>query len=120
MAEAVEQLAEDGVLDDERFALRYAEDKRELSGWGPDRIRGALLERGLPGSLIEEALSSETYGEQLTRAQALLESRGFDVDDPDQRRKALGVLARKGFESEISYDALREYASTNRDGGSTG
>ena len=79
-----------------------------------------MRERGLSGSLIEAAVGSETRDEQLVRARQLLESKGFDVGDPDQRRKALGALARKGFESETSYDALREYASRNRDGGGTG
>ena len=44
---ALRRLFETEVLDDERFARRYAEDKRELSGWGPDRIREALLGRGV-------------------------------------------------------------------------
>ena len=43
---AIERLIEAGALDDERFAARFAEDKRELRGWGPERIRGALAARG--------------------------------------------------------------------------
>ena len=46
-AEVVSRLVEEGLLDDERFARRYAEDKRELAGWGPERIREALLGRGV-------------------------------------------------------------------------
>jgi regulatory protein len=45
--EALERLIEIGELDDERFARLYAEDKRDLRGWGPDRIREALVERGI-------------------------------------------------------------------------
>ena len=43
---AIDRLTEVGELDDERFARRYAEDKRELRGWGAERIREALLSRG--------------------------------------------------------------------------
>ena len=44
------RLAEAGALDDERFARRFAEDKRELRSWGPERIAEALRARG-----VEEA-----------------------------------------------------------------
>ena len=39
--EAIERLVEIGQLDDERYASLFAEDKSELFGWGPDRIRAA-------------------------------------------------------------------------------
>ena len=50
IADAVERLVAAGALDDARFARRFAEDKRELRGWGPERIREALAERGSSGS----------------------------------------------------------------------
>ena len=48
----VVRLTEIGGLDDERFASRYAEDKRELGGWGAERIRAALLARGIAPELV--------------------------------------------------------------------
>jgi regulatory protein len=36
------RLTEVGELDDERFARLYAEDMRELRGWGAERSREAL------------------------------------------------------------------------------
>ncbi len=44
---AIARLTEVGELDDLRFATRYAEDKRDLRGWGPERIREALAGRGI-------------------------------------------------------------------------
>ena len=46
LEEAVSRLVEAGALDDEVFARRYAEDKRELRGWGPDRIAGGAARPG--------------------------------------------------------------------------
>ena len=40
--EVVALLAEAGAIDDASFARRYADDKRLLAGWGPDRIVRAL------------------------------------------------------------------------------
>jgi len=67
----VSRLIEEGLLDDERFARRYAEDKRELAGWGPERIREALLARGVARDLVEAALEGEGQAEQLRRAVAM-------------------------------------------------
>ncbi len=120
LALAIDQLHEDGALDDERFAIRYAEDKRELAGWGPERIRKALKERGLPDDLIDPALAAEDRDDQLQRAVDFLASKDLAVEGPEERRKALGALARRGFESEVSYEAMREHERTRRDGGGNG
>lgn len=120
LALAIDQLHEDGALDDERFAIRYAEDKRELAGWGPERIRKALKERGLPDDLIDPALAAESRDDQLQRAMDFLASKDLAVEGPEERRKTLGALARRGFESEVSYEAMREHERTRRDGGGNG
>lgn len=120
LAEVIDQLREDGALDDERFAVRFAEDKRELSGWGPERIRKTLRERGLPEHLIEPALAAESRDDQLSRALDLLSSRDLPVEEPDERRRALATLARRGFESEVSYQAITDHERTRRDGGGNG
>ena len=120
LALVIDQLHEDGALDDERFAIRYAEDKRELAGWGPERIRKALKERGLPDDLIDPALAAESRDDQLQRAVDFLASKDLAVEGPEERRKALGALARRGFESEVSYEAIREQERTRRDGGGNG
>ncbi len=44
--EAIERLVEMGQLDDERYAALFTQDKRELFGWGPARIREALIDKG--------------------------------------------------------------------------
>ena len=104
---AVDRLIESGALDDERFARRFAEDKRELRGWGPDRIREALASRGLEPALIEAALAADAPGEQLERAMTLLERRGDRPHDEASRGRALAFLARRGYEAELAYEAVR-------------
>ena len=103
---AVGRLIEIGELDDERFARRYAEDKRELRGWGPDRIRQALAAKGLSGSEIEAALAADS-GDDLARARELLERRGDPLVDERSRARALAFLARRGYDSELAYEAVR-------------
>ncbi len=105
--DAVSRLIEAGAIDDERFAVQFAADKRELRGWGPERIREALSGRGLEGSLIEAALAGEGHSEQVERAIALLEGRGDRPTDAQSRARAVSYLARRGYDSEVAYDAVR-------------
>jgi regulatory protein len=108
---ALDRLEQVGELDDARFARRYAEDKRELSGWGPERIREALLSRGVPLEEVESALDADSHDEQLDRATELLERKGGDLDSDVARGRALGFLTRRGYEYEIAYEAVRRHAA---------
>jgi regulatory protein len=103
----VSRLIEEGLLDDERFARRYAEDKRELAGWGPERIREALLARGVARDLVEAALEGEGQAEQLRRAVAMLGERGLRCESDAERERALRLLVRRGYALELAYEAVR-------------
>lgn len=104
---AVSRLIESGAIDDERFAAAFAADKRELRGWGPDRIREALAARGVERALIDAALAVDDHQAQLERAIGLLEQRGETAGDERSRARAVAYLARRGYDSEVAYDAVR-------------
>ena len=103
----MERLQGAGGLDDERYARLYAEDKRALEGWGEERIRAALVARGVTASLIDRALTGTTHHGEIQRALAQLEARGEAVADEASRGRAYGYLVRRGYPSEVAYDAVR-------------
>ena len=105
--DAVGRLVESGAVDDERFATAFAADKRELRGWGPDRIAEALRSRGVETALIDSALGADGRDDQLARAISLLEDRGELPVDDRGRARALAFLARRGYDSDLAYDAVR-------------
>jgi regulatory protein len=112
----ISTLSELGALSDQRFARLFVTDKRQLEGWGSERIRRGLGARGIGRELIDEVLgnggSANDEGEsELDRALALLQRR-FPTPPGDrrERERALGVLLRKGYESELALDALASYA----------
>jgi regulatory protein len=105
--EVIARLMEAGAIDDAGFARRYAEDKRELAGWGPDRITAALASRGVARGLIEAALEGEDAEAQLERAVELLGDRGMACTDERERDRALGLLVRRGYPLELAYEAVR-------------
>lgn len=103
---ALSELIAVGELDDDRFAYGYAADKRELSGWGPERIEAALIDRGLERSLAEAA-AREDRDEQLERAVDQVRGRFPSLEDESDRARALSFLSRRGYDYEIAYDAIR-------------
>jgi regulatory protein len=103
-------LVEAGAIDDAGFARRYAEDKRNLAGWGPDRISRALDGRGVAREHIEAALGGDDEDAQLERAIGLLGDRGLACQSERERERALGLLVRRGYPLELAYEAVRKVA----------
>lgn len=108
---AVAELIEQGYLDDARYAVRFAEDRRTLDAWGPDRIERKLLQVGVDASAIAAALGGAgDEHSDLELAVALLERRFREPLSSDRdRERALGVLVRKGYPLELAYDAVRAF-----------
>jgi regulatory protein len=103
----IEALREQGYLDDERFARLFTQDKRELEQWGSERIRRTLLERGIDRDLLDATLSQAPPESELDRARALLRRRfPAPLANRRDRDRALGVLLRKGFDSDLALEAL--------------
>lgn len=108
-------LGEAGAIDDASFARRYAEDKRELAGWGPDRIARALEARGVTTQHVEAALAPEDDRRQLERATELLLRRGADLGSDRDRERSLALLVRRGYPLELAYEAVRAAERQLRD-----
>jgi regulatory protein len=105
--EVIDRLIAGEVLDDARYARRYAEDKRQLKRWGSERIRAALLDRGISVEDADEALRDADSEQEVERAVELLRDRGATLEDALERQRALGMLVRRGYESEVAYEAIR-------------
>jgi regulatory protein len=110
IAAALQELEQGGYVDDARYARLFAEDRRTLDGWGPDRIRRALAEKGVAREHINAVLAqarSQAGESELDRALALLRRR-FPTPPQDRRDRdrALGVLIRKGYNSDLALDAI--------------
>ncbi len=92
----------------------FIADKRDLERWGEDRIRLGLLARGIDRDLVQTQLDQirgSNEETELDRALSLLRRR-FPAPPRERRERdrALGVLLRKGYESELALDALTAYA----------
>jgi regulatory protein len=131
---AIAELRDTGYLDDVRYTRLFTEDKRTLEQWGSGRIRRTLLGRGIERELMDQALADADANsnveadawadadpanpdgdsgprDELGRALDLLRRR-FPVAPQDRRERdrALGMLLRKGYESELAVEAVAAYA----------
>jgi regulatory protein len=109
---SIEALVDQGHLDDARFARLFVQDKRELEQWGADRIRQALRARGVDSDVAETALAQHEHehegsGGEIDRALAVLRRRfPSPASDRRERERALGVLLRKGYDSDVALEAI--------------
>jgi regulatory protein len=107
----VGELREQGYLDDESYATRFAEDRRRLDGWGAERIERRLLALGVDREIVAVAIGAREPGEELDAALAILARRFPEPPStPRERDRALGALLRKGYALELAHDALRRHA----------
>jgi regulatory protein len=112
--EAIAELADQGYLDDARYALRFVEDRRRLDGWGTERIERKLLAVGVGAEHVRAALGAgvgdDEGHDELAAAVAVLRRRFHEPPETDRdRERALGMLVRKGYELELAYDAVRAF-----------
>jgi regulatory protein len=106
------ELREQGYLDDAAYARRFAEDRRRLDAWGAERIERRLLALGVERDHVEAALAEQDQHDELTAAVELLERRfGAPPETRRDRERALGMLLRKGYETELALDALRRFGT---------
>lgn len=105
---AIAELCEQDYLDDAAYAQRFAEDRRALDGWGPDRIERKLVSVGVDAELIARALAARDDTDELEAAVALLRRRFAEPPADDRARaRALGLLVRRGYGVELAHDAIR-------------
>ena len=107
---ALRELEVQGYLDDTRYARRFTEDRRALDDWGAERIERSLLSVGVEPEVIAGALATRGHAGELEAAVDLLRRRlPTPPRDARERNRALGLLARRGYELELAHDAIRRY-----------
>jgi regulatory protein len=110
------ELQEGGWVDDAGYAQRFAEDRRNLDGWGSERIARRLRSLGIAPEHVEAAVGARAGDDEMEAALDLLRRRfPQPPETPRDVQRALGVLVRKGYESDLAYDALRRHAKADED-----
>lgn len=99
---AMERLRDQGVIDDEAYALHFAR-VRSDKGHGLPRVLADLRERGVDRELAEKTASTvfaEEVGDPLEKAEEVATKRLRQLADlpvPTRRRRVLAFLTRRGY-----------------------
>lgn len=107
----LDDLREEGMLDDNRYARLYASGKFRMKKWGRAKISQALYQKGMDQATIDTALDGledTEYREQLTE---LLKQKLASTRESDPyvlKNKVARYAAGKGYEAGLIWEVLRE------------
>ena len=105
------QLIADNFLNEERFACSYARGKHRIKHWGKIRIVNELKFRKISQYNINLALKEITTEEYEATFHNLAEQNWESVRELNplkKRKKFCDYLLRKGFESNLVYEKVKE------------
>ena len=113
--EAADRMEELGLLDDEDYARRLAEDLITRKGFSKSRVRQELCRRGLEKELAESA--AEEFSRPPVEAIREIVERKYAryLGDEKGRRRAIAALQRLGYRYEDIRVVLREYPEYTED-----
>ena len=104
-------LIKDNFLNEERFACSFARGKHRIKHWGKIRITNELKFRGINQTLITIALKEISTEEYYTNFDTLANRNWESIRETNslkKRKKFCDFMLRKGFESNLIYEKVRE------------
>lgn len=105
----ISKLTEEGFLNEKRFAINYAGGKFRINGWGKIKISSELRMRGIPSTLIQEALAAIDEDDYISYLKEILQKkmRQLGSNSPASRQKAIFFAASRGFEPALVSSLLK-------------
>ena len=100
----VENLYQNGFLNDARFCAAYVHDKVAYQGWGRMKIQAGLRALDLPEREIRKSLDEIDERQYQTHLLALFQQR---KSDPEEKR--IRYLLQRGF----TYDEIKKICKEN-------
>ena len=116
---ALDRFEEVGLINDQALASNYVSSQHELKGLGKNALRQQLRAKGVSDDVAQEAISQISDDQEFQAAFALAckKIRSLQKDDAKtQLRKIVGVLARKGYSSNLAFRVAKEVITDLPDG----
>ena len=107
----LDYLLDNRFVNDERYAKAFVRGKVNQSGWGVNKIRFHLIQKGIGKDIINEALGQtdeEVYRQRLieilkTKAKTIKAASDFE-----KKRKLAAYAMQKGFEGSLVWETLKD------------
>ena len=108
----LDYLLDNHFVNDERYAKAFVRGKVNQSGWGINKIRFHLIQKGINKDIIDEALGQtdkEAYHQRLidilkTKAKTIKAASDFE-----KKRKLAAYAMQKGFEGSLVWEVVKEF-----------
>ncbi len=93
-------------IDDYSYAGSFLRDKFNINGFGTERIKYELKQRGISEEIIEKVVEENCFDEIKKAAELIEQKYGVYEFDIKERRKIEGFLLRRGFSFSTIKDAF--------------
>jgi regulatory protein len=96
--EMLDRLVADRFVDDARYAAAFAREKSSLTGWGPEKIRYALIMKGISRPDIAAAISGTDPGAAEAKLEKLVTAKCKTLHgDPYIKFKLIKYALSRGY-----------------------
>ena len=109
--QVLHQLTEQGFINEERFAKAFVKDRFAFNSWGRIKIAYQLKLKGIPGDIIDDALTAiddELYRDRLIE---LLCNKWRTVKDREPRAAWAAMMrfaSSRGFETQVASECVKQ------------
>ena len=107
----LDYLLDNRFVNDERYAKAFVRGKVNQSGWGINKIRFHLMQKGIDKELIDEALGQtdeEVYRQRLIDILKTKSKTVKAASDYEKKRKLAAYAMQKGFEGSLVWETLKD------------
>ena len=110
----LDYLVDNRFVNDERFARSFVRGKINQSGWGINKIRFHLMQKGIAKDIIDEALGrtdEDLYRQRLIDILKVKSKTVKAENDYERKRKLAAYAMQKGFEASLVWEVLKDLDS---------
>lgn len=108
--EIIHYLIDNKFVNDERFARAFVRGKINQSGWGVNKIRFHLIQKGVGKEIIDEALQNfdeEAYRQRLIDILKVKSKTVKAANDFERNRKLAAYAIQRGFEAGLVWEVIQ-------------
>lgn len=110
--EVLEILENEEYLNDRVYCEIFIEDKKRLNGYGKNKIKSLLIQKGISKSIFEDFLDNFEYEDEFDNAVKMgikkLNLLANEEDKFKKKQKIINYLAYRGFSFDVINDVLKE------------
>lgn len=110
--EVLDILEKEEYLNDKIYCEIFIEDKKKLNGYGKNKIKSLLIQKGISKNIFEDFLDEFEYDEEFDNALKMgikkLNLLSNEEDKFKKKQKIINYLTYRGFGFDVINDVLKE------------